>query len=264
MLSKITKRNLMKDSRVQGRKWLSTYGSYFSSEKILDEFCDMALHRSSQLPKNLNILYVGSASGLLGEQLARKLREKGFNPSLTLVDASKQHLAENRSHETEKINADLLTLNLKRKFDLAIMRSTLDYFPCKAIQIRVLKMIKAHLKKGGLFFNQCASLPTKTERNAADSVYCLPSFGRRHFQLHLEVKGLYEKAGFSSVRRVGFASPLEITEKEHVERYGLQKPDVEKVRRILSSLPKNKRKNLKTTKTGYKMKFTFPVYVARK
>ncbi len=72
---------------------------------------------------------------------------------------------------TKKICCDLLNMNLNKKFDLIIMRSALDYFPTVKIQIDILKILKKHLKKDGIFINQPAYIPDKRERNIISNIY---------------------------------------------------------------------------------------------
>jgi len=177
MVSEISKFNLEKDGNVLGDKWLSVYGGYFSDEENIKMFINDV---KPFLPnKKLNILYAASASGLLGERLIESL-EQG---NLTLVDISQKHLDENLNPKTKKVCIDLLEMNLGKKFDLIIMRSSLDYFPNKESQIKVLKVIKDHLKEGGIFINQPAYISDIHDRDLMSEAYNISDkIGKRFFQ----------------------------------------------------------------------------------
>ena len=188
----------------------------------------------------------------------------GKNPSLTLVEASKEQLDQNANPATRKIHADALLLNLREKFDLVIMRSSLDYFPSREMQVRLLKRIAAHLKHRGVFVNQCASLPTVEQRDLANRIYAASDkIGRRHFQADAEVKKLYAEAGFAA-RFLGHAPRLQITHRDHVQRYGLKPVEVVGIKEIIRGVPQGKRPLIKEKRAGYEMSFTFPIYAARK
>ena len=257
-----TRRNIRRDRRVQGETWRRTYNKYFSDDEVMNDFWDCLSPFVQNLPQSPKILYAGSGPGLLGEHVVKKLQGMGFNPRLTLVDASGEQLKANKNGETRKVHQDLLNLGMGEKFDLIIMRSTLDYFSDKKSQVKVLRRLRSHLSKGGFFVNQCASLPTKTERNIADEAYS--HFVARHFQWHGDVPYLYGKAGFPKVRRIGFARPLLVTQNEHYRRYQLTENQVEKIRRTLSKMSEKARKNLSPTQGGYYMRFSFPIYLAVK
>ncbi|MEW5955363.1 MAG: class I SAM-dependent methyltransferase [Candidatus Micrarchaeota archaeon] len=137
-LSQATRVNLARDRRVLGKAWGRVYSKYFSDRRVLDSFVGACSSIAAKLPSEPTVLYVCSGTGLLGGYLSEYLRRKGFAPRLTLVDASAKQLRENKNRTTEKIAADLLNLRLGRKFDLIIMRSSLDYFPSANEQVKAL------------------------------------------------------------------------------------------------------------------------------
>lgn len=95
MLTRIAKHNLSRDKNVLGKRWLSTYGSYFSDPDNIKSFIKAT---KTILPKKeLDILYVASASGLLGERLIANLGRG----NLTIVDISQKHLNENKNPKTK-------------------------------------------------------------------------------------------------------------------------------------------------------------------
>ncbi len=264
-LSSVALQNLHRDRHVLGAAWLSTYNRYFSDERVFDAFIHAARPVLEKLPGRPRILYAGSASGELGERIANFLRERGKKPELTLVDVSREHLALNTNPSTRRILRDVLDLDLSEKFDLAIMRSTLDYFPTPDLQVAVLKRIHKHLAPGGVFLNQATSLPSKTERDLANAVYATtPKIGRRHFQWKGDLPFLYRKAGFENFTHVGEAPSLTITNQEHAERYRVSKKEIAKIRRVISSVRAARRPNLHLTREGYRMRWVFPIYAARK
>lgn len=259
-LNKITKENLFRDRFVLGESWNKTYGRYFSDKKVLDSFVNVFL--KLDLPNRINVLYPCSGNGLLGEFVCEKLKVKGYKIGLTLVDASKEHLDQNKNKETKKICKDVLEFKTKTRYNLIIMRSSLDYFYKKSLQVKVLRKIKSLLTKQGFFVNQCASMPTIKERDLADKIYVSNNkIGRRHFQ-GSDVYKIYKKAGFKSCKLVKEAPIMIITEKEHIERYKFSKDEVAKVKKIIYAAKEFKHPNIKNTKKGYIMKFHFPIYFA--
>src|SRR3989344_8069421 len=158
MSLEITRYNLEKDKNVLGKEWLSTYGGYFSDKENIELFINAV--RPILPDKKLDILYVMSASGLLGEKLIETLG-KG---SLTIVDVSREHLDENKNPKTRKIHGDVLELDLEEMFDVVIMRSSMDYFSSKFLQVKLLEVIKKHLKPDGIFINQPAYIADVEER----------------------------------------------------------------------------------------------------
>jgi SAM-dependent methyltransferase len=191
MTSTISKYNLDKDKKVLGKKWFTTYSGWFSDEDNIQSFIKTVTPYLSQ--KSLDILYVASASGLLGERLLEYLKAS----KLTIVDMSQKHLNENKNRNTIKIKTDILGMNLKKKFDVILMRSSLDYFPSKSLQIKVLKIIKKHLKSDGIFINQPAYIPDIKERDIISSIYNQnKKIGKRLFQ-STDIESIYQKAGFS-------------------------------------------------------------------
>ena len=257
-----TKENLFRDRFVLGKNWNKTYNGYFSDEKVLKSFSDCVL--KLKLPKKLNILYVCSGTGLLGEYICSKLLQEGYKTKLTLLEASKEQLSQNKNKNTKKLCKDLLKLNSKNKYDLIIMRSSLDYFYKIKDQIKALKVIKKHLLTKGLFINQCAAFPSIIERNLADKIYSSNNkIGKRHFQSFEDVATIYTKSDFKELRFVKEAPIMKLTEKEHIERYKLNDKEVNKIQTLMKKLNKKDRPNFNVTKQGYKMNFHFPIFITR-
>ena len=252
--------NLKKDKKVLGKNWTLTYNGFFGNEKNLEEYAKIIIPYFSGR-KKVKILYPCSASGLLGEKIAEKLKEHHIGTELTLVDISKEHLSENKNSNTRKICGDFLETKLDEKFDLIIMRSSLDYFPEKEAQVEVLRKIAGMLNEGGLFFNQPASARSPDAVKAADEVYnSTKKIGQRHFQYEKELYAQYEEAGLTA-EKISEGPELVVTEKEHLERYGITEKDIKQAQEIIK---KRNAIGIETTKRGYTMRFFFPIYVARK
>lgn len=253
MASEIGAYNLDRDKRVVGKKWLQTYGGWFSDEENIQMFIDAV---KPFLPnQTLDILYLASASGLLGERLIENLG-KG---KLTLVDISQKHLNENKNPETNKIHADILEMNLNKKFDLIIMRSSLDYFPSKDSQIRVLKIAKDHLKTNGIFINQPAFITDPEDRNKISEAYNgVDKIGKRLFQTN-DINSIYISAGFSNPEKIGEGKVMEISEKDHKDRYNLNTQEIKLIQKILA---KNS-DSISLSKNGYKLRFEFPIFISK-
>ncbi len=259
-ITKSTRENLKKDKLVLGKNWKKTYKGFFGNKKNIDQFVKITLPYFLN-KQSISIFYPASANGGLGEELAKELRKKGIKTKLTINDVSKKHLKENTNKKTKKICADLLKLRLKEKFDLIIMRSSLDYFPNKKLQTRILGQIRNWLKKEGVFINQIAALNTNHSRDCADCIYnSTKRMGKRHFQSMGDIKQIYKKAGFKILAVIS-GPKLIITAKEHKNRYKITKKDVEKIKSIIK---KFKTREIKATKKGYKIKFTFPIIIAKK
>lgn len=249
-----TNYNLERDKKVLGENWLSTYGNYFSDLENIWLFIDSV---KPLLPnKPLDILYVGSASGLLGEELLKALGQG----SLTLFDISQEHLNANDNPQTKKICGDLLEMELNKKFDLIIMRSSLDYFPSNELQIKVLKIIKNHLKAGGLFINQPAYISDPKNRDLISQIYnSIDKIGNRYFQ-STDLESLYREAGLTSFQKIGDGKIMIITEKDQTERYDLTATEIKTIQQIIGL---KKTPNAEVTETGYILKFEFPIFTAR-
>jgi len=255
MATRIAEKNLERDRNVQGKNWLFTYSSYFSDEENIQIFIDAVASVLSD--KELDILYVGSASGLVGERLITSLG-KG---KLTLVDISQKHLNENINPTTTKICADILELNLEKTFDLIIMRSSLDYFPSKDLQIQVLKIIKNHLTPNGLFINQPAYIPPIEDRNLVSNIYNqTEKMGDRFFQ-STDMKELYIESGFSEPQKIGDGKVMYLTEQDHIQRYELTYWEVKGIQDLIK---KNRKSQYAlVTSNGYKLRFEFPIFLSK-
>lgn len=249
----VVRYNLEKDKNVLGKKWLSTYGGYFSDEENIKLFIKTV---KSYLPKRkLDILYVASASGLLGERLIKSIGEG----NLTIVDASSKHLQENKNPKTKKVYADLLKMKLNKKLDLIIMRSSLDYFPSRQLQIKVLKIIKEHLKPDGIFINQPAYIPNLHDRDILSRAYnSSDKIGNRFFQ-STDVKDIYKEAGLKAPKKIGEGKPMFLSDKDHIERYKLNQHDVD----IVKSILKKAKHYASVTKHGYNLEFKFPIFLSK-
>ncbi len=253
MTSRLAKYNLDRDKKVLGKEWLLTYGNYFSDEDNIQLFISAV---KPFLPnKELDILYVASASGLLGERLLANLGKA----NLTIVDISQKHLDENKNPKTKRFCLDLLDMDLGKKFDLIIMRSALDYFPSEELQITVLKIIKRHLKSEGLFINQPAYISDVVERNLVSLMYnTVNKIGKRLFQSS-DLESIYLNAGFNFFEKIGGGKILNLTEQDHIKRYGLTGDDIGLGQEIL----KDCKNSARVTKKGYNLKFEFPIFLAK-
>ncbi len=263
-LNESSKQTLLCDSKVLGKAWKKTYNGYFGNQKNMQKFIQIFLPHIPAHSKRVSILYPASANGKMGELLVKALEKQGVDTNLTIFDISEKHLAQNHNKKTKKIHGDWLSLKMKKKFDVIIVRSSLDYFSNEKLQVNALKKVKNWLKPAGVFFNQAASLSNLTERNLADRIYSSNSkIGKRHFQCKDDIAAIYSKAGFATLKKMGNAPPLVVTEKEHIQRYGIKASEVEKIQKLINRIPSRKRPNITVTKNGYRMKFLFPVYLAR-
>lgn len=263
-MQSITKENLFKDRFVLGKNWNKTYKGYFSDPKVLDVFANVILKLNIPKNKVLNILYVCSGTGLLGEYVCSKLQAKGYETKLTLLESSKDQLQQNKNKKTKKICIDLLEFKSKTKYDLIIMRSSLDYFSKLNSQVKALKIIKGLMKTNALFVNQCAAFPTIIERNLADKIYASNNkIGKRHFQSNEDISEIYGKSGFKNIKLIKNAPIMKLTEKEHIERYKITKKEVIKIQNHIISLKSKNRPNIDKTKSGYRMNFNFPIYFTK-
>ncbi|MFA6018346.1 MAG: class I SAM-dependent methyltransferase [Patescibacteria group bacterium] len=252
MQDRNTDYNLDKDKNVLGQKWYSTYGGYFSNLKNIDVFVDALI---PLLPnRSLEVLYVASASGLLGERLIKKLGQG----HLMLVDVSKEHLDANTNPNTLKICKDLLDLNLGKRYDLIIMRSSLDYFPTMEQQIRVLKILGNHLRGDGLFANQPAYIGNLSERKVISRMYqdC-PKIGNRLFQ-SIDMADVYHEAGFTAPECIGASEDLVTSDRDYQDRYGISAEDIGRIRQMITP---DMNYALRTI-NGFELRFEFPIFVS--
>ena len=253
MLSTIAAENLAKDGRVQGEKWFETYNGWFADPENMRIFTSSVM-RSGLLPQRpLEILYIGSASGVLGEELVRALG----SGHLTLVDISQKHLELNTNPETTKLLLDVVNMDLRMKFDVIMMRSFLDYFPSRKKQIAVLGTVKKHLASGGVFINQPAYISDHEARNLISQAYCsVPSVGQRLFQSG-DLSRLYSRAGLGLPIRYGEGKLMRITEKDHISRYGITPSDVATIQSIVAGTEHF----ANVTEDGYILTFEFPIFM---
>lgn len=257
-ISRLAKENLKLDSRVLGRRWKETYNGFFSDPAHIEEFVESCLGYLPDRPR-LKILYVASASGLLGEALASRLEGAGREAELTLLDVSRKQLEENRNSRTRKLCADLLTVEISEKFDVILMRSSMDYFPDEQLQVALLRRIGKWLEDGGVFINQPASLRSNEARDVADEVYRSNNrMARRHFQSMVDIGEIYAKAGMRA-RKILDGPELTLGEADHRERYGIGDGDVKRIQKIIKL---HNVEGLSATPSGYRIAFTFPIYVA--
>jgi len=263
-ITRVSKNNLEADKNVLGKGWNKTYNSYFSNIANINLFVKASLPYIKKLKKTkLEILYAAGGNGLLGEKLIFSLKKYNIKSNLTLLDISQKQLDENKNKNTKKILGDILNYDLEKRFDIIIMRSSLDYIYKKRLQVKALKNIRKQLAQNGIFINCCAAMPTKKERDLTDKIYkSCKKIGRRHFQSKEDIEKLYKKAEFKSQKLIGKSKNLIVTEKEHIKRYLITKEEVEKIQKIISKKKLNSKK-IKVTKTGYKLEFIFPIYLSK-
>lgn len=158
---------------------------------------------------------------------------------------------------------DVLNFNLKRKFDLIIMRSSLDYLPSKKLQIIALKNIYKHLLEEGIFINCVAAMPSDNLRNLANKIYSSNNkIGKRFFQSKEDIFEIYYSENFKFIKLIGHSKILKITEKEHIERYLIDLKEVKKIQSLINHFQNNN--YILINKKGYLMRFIFPIYLAKK
>ena len=256
MISAIAIDNLAKDGRVLGKKWFQTYGGWFSDYENMQIFTDSVTQTNLLPNRKLEILYVGSASGALGEELIRTLGQG----HLTLVDISQKHLALNTNPFTTKLCMDVLEMDLRKKFDVVMMRSFLDYFPSAAEQIQVLRIVRNHMRHDGVFINQPAFIPDTNARSIISRAYCsIPNIGRRWFQ-SWDIDDLYAEAEFNPTLKYGSGKRMRITEQDHIDRYAITPSDVV----AIQSIVKDAKPFAEITEKGYALTFEFPIFANTK
>lgn len=262
-LRRTTKENLSRDRKVVGEPWAGVYRGYFSDGKVTQKFIIASEPLLEILPQEPEVLYLCSGNGFLGERLVEDLKRKGLKPKHTIVDASEEQLGQNKNPDTMKICADALGLDLGKKFDVIIMRSSQDYQPTARLQVELLKTVARHLKPEGIFINQAASFSTKEERDLADEIYrSTPEIGDRHFQLETEMAALHEKAGLGKPEIIGEAPALKLTHEDHAARYGIKLEDVRRIQALIKST-KGSGREVRATRAGYEIDCRFPIYASR-
>lgn len=196
----------------------------------------------------------------MGEELVRVLKRKNRNANLTLIDISKKHLDENKNKETTKIVGDVLKVDLQKKFDVVIMRSSLPYFPSVALKVKLLNRIHDWLKRGGVFIHQVSTADTEKDKKMIDYIYGpLFKMGVKGYSTRYDILSLYQMSGFARIQRIGKAPTLFVSEKEHQARYGTTQKEI---RQIQAKIRKSdKVKNVIWTKRGYRLTFPFSIYV---
>jgi hypothetical protein len=81
--------------------------------------------------------------------------------------------------------------------------------------------------------------------------------GNRFFQSE-DIGELYKEAGFSEPKKIGEGKLLELSEKDHEERYNIDDIDIENIRSCISSCSSS----AGVTEAGYFMNFEFPIFFA--
>ena len=81
--------------------------------------------------------------------------------------------------------------------------------------------------------------------------------GDRFFQ-STDLADLYLEAGFSTFTRIGEGEPLQLTQQDHIDRYGLNNKDIQFV---LSMIPDHIH-SMQKTADEYRLFFQFPIFLA--
>lgn len=244
-----------------------TYGNWasgnelFADEKPIKLLYEMFMAAKPELPETISIAEFGSAEGLVGEYFARQLKEDGYNTSLTLVDAIKEHLDVNVNPETSKLNKNLLDISFANEFDLGILRSVFHYFS-KESQDLVASNIFRAIKPGGYFVSQnfvqyTDSLDLYLEFNHAIG---------KVFQLEQEseIVSMFERVGFKEVIHLGDLPTWHFAANKLQNRYKLTTEAIMHMREKIVNTPEEKRVGFEVTEDGFTVPIPYKVFLMRK
>jgi hypothetical protein len=71
---------------------------------------------------------------------------------------------------------------------------------------------------------------------------------------------LYSEAGFTKPIKIGEGKIMEISEKDHIERYEINDAEIKDIQNILVGASAN----AQVTPTGYTLQFEFPIFISKK
>ena len=250
----------VKADRLTFGKWNDLTKDYFSNEKIIHELYAFFEKQKINLGKEIEIVEVGSAEGLVGEYFKKKLK-KDRRVHLTILDVVKEHLEKNRNKETKKVHLDLLKFNEIEKYGLVIMRSVLHYFSEEEQEI-VLKNVYHSLKKGGylllsVFIQYPSSMNLFLELNKA--------VGKNLTLLSKEeVQHNLFKAGFENVKFLGELTTWNCSSGNLKKRYNLSKEKIELMRRLIEKTPLNGKQGFTVSKEGFSVPIPYKLFLMTK
>ena len=259
MVDPINEQNLAADKITYG-KW-SKKGDQFGDEEPLKLLYDMFVSAQPEIPRELDVAEFGSADGVVGEYFSNSLKKDGYTPTLTIIDAIKEHLEANENPSTNKIHSNLLTLELQDEYDLGISRSVLHYFSPESQKV-VLRNILNSLKRGGYFLSQ------NFVQNESDLELYL-EFNKRigkSFQLATEemIIQMMTSAGFENVRKVGDMPTWHYEGSNLQKRYELSEEAIREMREIILATPEEKRSGFGLTEDSFTVPVPYKVFLARK
>ena len=86
----------------------------------------------------------------------------------------------------------------------------------------------------------------------------LNKVGNRFFQ-STDLSEIYAAAGFTKPEKIGEGKVMNLTEQDHIKRYEFSDDDV----KTIQGLIKGGMKSARVTKTGYNLRFEFPIFLSR-
>lgn len=199
--------------------WLyNLYDGFFTDPNGFSIFYSALDRLSSNFPKRLRILEIGSGPGIIGQAIKKHLMKKGIVVELSIVDAQEDSLRFNIDSNTEKICSDNKALPFHNSsFDIICARSVLHYEESANNVKRVLEEVDRVLKSGGIYIEQGVTFNDKQERELFNEIHT--ALGRK-MTLYNSVEYASElKKYFNSVDVIDDASFVIQKETEIKKRY---------------------------------------------
>ena len=177
-----------------------------SPQKGIESFFDAVNEYLNQfnLRKNLKIADFGAGTGLIGQYIYKKIKNKGHHSTTYFIDLNKKYLDFIPNNKNfKKINKNLFDINYKEKFDIGLISSVLHHFN-KEGALNVFKKIKNSLKKNGILVCGCFISSSKRSQKLLEDAFKLidnligaPNF--RYFPTEQEFYDALQTLGFNEI-----------------------------------------------------------------
>lgn len=163
-----------KKSEYEGKNLIENY-SWFNDPAVMDNFLLAVNEIADKLPREINILGIGSGVGNL-DYAVKKYLETSCNKivKLTITDRYTNDTTKNDGVDVISVENKNLPFP-DNSFDLVIARSVTHYEETKEEEIEVLKEVKRVLKTNGLYLTEYPYFSNKDEVELLKEIHSLVS-----------------------------------------------------------------------------------------
>lgn len=256
-MNSINAYNLKADKNTWGL-WSQMNKEYFSNPKSAESLWKLFEKCNLSFKKELELVEFGSADGYLGKFFALKM-SKNHKVKLNIIDKIEEHLFANKDIDVEKIHTDLLELNVKRKFDLGLVRSVLHYFS-KKDTLTVLHNIRNSMKPDSYVLFQ---LFVQDDKNMKLFLKLNRFVGKKLQLISLETNLTLINQVFSKVDYIGDAMLWNCTSKNLAKRYSLSDNQIQQMKQMITNASSEEKKIFKINSEGFTVPIPYKVVLAQ-